>query len=441
MFLKRKASNMIYSDFYVKEKTKVPTILGLFIVLMSAVFLGRVFMTETSTTTRASKKTVRRLDITNISPVQSSIYWQSDNKESGWIVYSDDAKNVTNIALDDRDVSEKKSTYLNHYVTLRDLQAGKQYYFKIVTGNQIVVSPDGSLFSFKTPTNSPGKPILPPANGKVEKPNLAPQDNAIVVLYVDGYIPLSTITKPTGEWLIPLNSFYDKDTLENKSLSANQKCRVEIINEDGQVSALTCTLSRLSPVAQTTIIGKDYNFQADTNNVLSAMTSFTSGSGKSIDIIYPIEGSIIPGKAPLIKGVALPQAKVYITVNSQKTYSAVVTADGEGLWNYLVPGNLELGNHTITIKTKNIDGKDLTIERKFVIVANGDEGKVLGVASAAPTTVITPTIAPTSYTYPTTTLAPIVSPTALLPSGLTDTIPALGGFSLIAVGLGVLLVF
>ena len=148
-----------------------------------------------------------------------------------------------------------------------------------------------------------------------------------------------------------------------------------------------------------------------------------------VEIFFPEEGALIPGKKPLISGVSLPGAEISIVVNSLKTYSAKIRANRDGKWSYVIPEDLELGEHTITIKTKDREGKEVTLSKKFTIIDNGGyEGKVLGTASGEPTITYAPTATPT----------PTASPPV---SGITSLVPVIGGISLLIIGGGILLVF
>lgn len=437
---------MSYSQLYLEGRgPKVPVPVAAILVLVLTVAFGRFFLTNNTTSTRASKKTINRVEVTNVSPYQANIFWQSEVAEEGYVFYGDTLESVNNVALDDRDLSEIKGNYLNHYVTLRNLRPGQLYFFKIVAKSQVVVKPDGTLYSFKTPLTSSTASTLKPANGKVLKENLQGLDNAVVLLYVEGMYPLSAITKSTGEWLIPLNSFYDKEKLEGRALSELQKAKVEILSEDNKTSTLNGKLANFAPVTTTIVIGKTYDLSESGGHVLSSQSN--NSPKKEIDIIYPVEGSLIPGRRPIIKGLARPNSQVHITVNSKKTFSAVIMADLDGNWNYTLPESLELGNHTVTITTKDRNNKDFTMTRKFVIIAGDHEGKVLGEASGSPTLAVsptkTPTAAPTLATSPTATprFVNSITPTALAKSGVADIIPVIGGISFIVVGLGFLLVF
>jgi len=428
---------MIYSNLFTGESNKkIPTLLGIsLIVFIVVLFFGLI--NKSALPSRASKINIKRTEVTNLNPIQATIYWQTDSKETGWVVYGEKKDQLTGIALDNRDVSEKKGVYRNHYLTIRNLKPGSSYYYAVISRNQEIVKPDGSFFEFVTPKSSSAKTKIDPATGKVLEANLNPLINAIVLLYVDeNTVPLSTMTKDSGEWLIPLNSFYNKSTLEEKSFSGGERARVEIISENSGISTITSKLSDLALNAETVVIGKNYNF-IETNDVLSASTGFKNSNDTSLNIIYPQEGSLIPGRRPLIKGTSLPGMEILITINSPKTYSAKIISDKDGNWNYLIPENLDLGKHLITIKIKDRQRKEIIISRGFTIVANeGLEGKVLGTASGEPTITLNLSPSPTVYVYPTLT------PTAAPPvSGFFSLPPIIGGLSLIILGGGILLAF
>lgn len=431
---------MLYSQFYFKDKAKIPTPLAAVLILVVALFMGSVFLKTGPASLRASKKNAKRIEVTNLSPVQASVFWQSQGKEEGFIFFGDSLNAINTLALDDRDVAAKKSQYLNHYVTLRNLEASHTYFFKIVSNNQLIVKPDGTPFSFKTPTTLGASSSLSPAHGTVLKESLNGEENALVLLTVDNFYPMSSLTKSSGEWLIPLNSFFDKVSLENKIPPISTAVKIEIISEDNKNSVVTGRLNQLSPVSSTIIIGRNYDLGLE-DNVLSAQSSRTATPSKTVDIIYPVEGALIPGRTPLIKGVALPQSQVFITINSSQTFSATLTADRNGNWSYLLPESLELGSHTIMIKTKDNQGQEVSLTRNFTIVASDNAGRVLGEATGSAALTGTPTLTPT----PTSSLTPTVATTTTTPTipvaGVSAFLPIIGGLSFIIAGLGILLVF
>ena len=427
---------MIYSKFYFRNNLKIPNyLLGgfiLFFILFIAIIVS--FKRPSSSTVRDE---VRMVEVTNLSPIQATIVWQSNKKDAGSVIYGEQANVLDKVALDDRDVIEKKNIFQNHYVTIRDLKPGGTYFFKIIGNETKITNPEGKAFSFKTPFASTSKNNFNQFFSKALKANLVPESNAIVLLYIDSISPLSALTKDSGEWLIPLNSFYEKDTLIEKILSGKEKVRIEIISENNEKSTLNTYLSRLSTISETIIMAKNYNFTND-ENVLSASTSISEVNQNKVDIIYPQEKALIPGRMPLIKGIAVPNKELSIILNSKKTFSAKILSNNKGEWDYLPPESLDLGLHNITIMTTDFDGKKITITRNFIIISNETtEGKVLGVASGEPTIYISPLPSLT----PDITSPILVSPTTPVTGGANFSNLLLGSFSFFAVGLGLFLIF
>ena len=424
----------------------------LLVIFITVVFLR--FFLGSAGSSKASLKVAKRVEVVNLSPGQVSIFWQTDKAESGWVAYGERERGENKIVLDEKDLSnlgQKKGKYIIHLATLKELAPGRKYFFKIISDNdQIIVQPDGKSFSFVTPQSSlTGLQNIGPAFGKVLQTNsVDPLINSYILLSVaDGY-PLLTQIKSEGDgsWLIPLSQIYSKDSQRILTIADRDKIIIEIITSEGEMSTITTVKSKVSPLPQTIVFAKDKNFSfIEEDNVLSATTDSTDSTNSTnnqIDIIFPKEGVLIPGKNPLIKGVGLPKTKMEITVNSKKTYSAVTVSDSKGSWSYLLPEDLELGPHTITVTTKDRDGNLITIKRNFTIIAlQGNEARVLGTASGEPTIVFTATPQPTYA---------VSTPIPATPAAVTTTPPVSGGnfigtifsgLSLIIIGGGILLAF
>lgn len=442
---------MIYSELYLKQKIKLPTAIGFLLAIFVTLVFSRFFL-GLAGSSKASLKTAKRVDIVNLSPGQASIFWQTDQAESGWVAYGESERNESNIVLDEKDlnnIGQKKGKYRIHLVTLKELAPGKKYFFKMVSdNNQIIAQPNGSSFSFITPqSNLNSLQNISPAFGKILQSNsVDPLINSYIILSITGGYPLLTQIKSEGDgsWLIPLGQIYSKDNHGILTISDKDKITIEIITSEGAQSTITTIKSKVSPLPQTTVFEKDKNFSfVEEENVLSASTDLTTAINNKIDIIYPKEGILIPGKIPLIKGVGLPKTIMEITVNSKKTFSSATTSDSNGNWSYILPEDLELGPHNIILKTKDRDGKLIIIKRNFTIIAlQGNEGRVLGTATGEPTIILTATPVPTKIIYS--------SPIPTVPSNITTTPPVTGSnfsltifssLSLIIIGGGILLAF
>lgn len=442
---------MIYSDLYLNKDSKLPTMIGFLFVLFITVIFSKFFF-GLNRPSKASLKVAKRVEIVNLSPTQASIFWQTDKQESGWVIYGDIEKKENKIVMDEKDLNnlgEQKGKYIAHLATLKELIPGKKYFFKIITdNNQIIVQPDGSSFTFTTPQSSiDGLQNISPAFGKILQSNsVDPLINSYIILSINnGYSLLTQIkSEGDGSWLIPLNQIYTKDSQNILTISNKDKIIIEILTSEGESLSITTVKSKVSPLPQTIVFvaNKNYSF-VEQDNVLSASSNLDTAISGQTEILYPKEGSLIPGSIPLIKGTALPLTKLEITVNSKKTYSAVTTSDNKGNWSYLLPENLELGPHTIVIKTKDNNGKEITITRRFTIIAQqGNEGRILGTATSEPTIIFTVTPAPTEIINN--------SPIPTVQTNITATPPVtgsnffwrtFGSISLIIIGGGILLAF
>lgn len=434
---------MIYSNLYLEKKIKFP--IFLLLIFFLSFFLFFSILNKTAQPSKASLIKLKRIEITNLTPVQTTIFWQTDEKITSWLMYGEVEKGITNIVLDDRDTSEKKGLYFNHYATIRNLKPDKKYNFFIMVDNKKVVKPNGSYFSFKTPKQILSLNKLSPANGKILEKNLQPLPETIVLLTVnEKIIPIFTKSKETGEWFLPLNYFYNFKDDKEELLTGKEVIKIELFNEKNGLNEKTTLTSKLEDVTKNTqilIIGRDYDLLNQEGKVLS---SEDYKSNFDFQIIYPQNNALIPGKRPLIKGKAQPFSNIKIIIESKKKISANVKADSLGFWNYSLLEDLDLGKYKLTAKTINEFNKEIYLTINFTIIDNGGfEGRVLGTASGEPTILISPTPTSTYYDEPTKKVIFIspTLPTKLADTGLADLFPIFGGLSFIIMGLGILLVF
>lgn len=435
---------MIYSEIYFKQKQKISSLVILLTFLLTLTFFLSIFYKH-AIPSKASKINIKRVEITNLSPIQTTIFWQTNEKQQCWLIYGEEKNKLDKIVFDDRDIKEQKKKYFNHYSTLRNLKSGKTYYFSIICDNKKIIKPDGQYFSFKTPETINNLTKLNPISGKVLNENLLPLSEGIILLSINNkeLFPLSYALKNSGEWLITLNSFYNKNDFLEKNLTENEIATIEIFTEDNKKTTIIGSLKKLSEKNQVIIIGKNYNLLEDESNVLSA-SDFNDINKNKIDIIYPKENSLIPGKRPLIKGIALSHSFISLNIKSdKKNYSINLKADKNGNWLYSLPEDLDLGKYQIIFLTKDEKGKDINIIRNFTITGNDAfEGKVLGTASQESEikpTYNLPSLTPTEkiiYTSPTLILSkkPPVS-------GNTDFLSIIASLSFILAGIGILFIF
>jgi len=400
-----------YTNLYLKNKPKVPFPLAILIVFIITLFFANLFHKK-PLPSKATKKLLKRLEITNLTPNQATIVWETEEKTTGFILYGENEKKLTSIILDERDTVNNKNKFFFHYVNLKNLSPGKKYFFVIVSDNQMIKKYEDEPFSFFTPKlQLPNKtPTL--IYGKVLQETNIPLVNAIVFLNVKDYYSFSSFTKETGEWLIPLNVFYSLKDLTPKVPSSSEKVLIEIISENGLKTKVEGEIKKLSPIPQPLFIGRDYSFIFE-EQVLGATFEKEINKKEEIKIIYPEEKAVIPGFTPLIKGKAIPGNEVLVNLlpmTGNKNYSARLKTDKYGFWSIRFLENLPLGSYQLIARTKSKDNKEIEVKREFRLVGNqAIFGRVLGEATPSATIVLSPT--PTSQILPTETLqSPTPSP-------------------------------
>lgn len=400
----------MYSDLYFRQKrTHLSTIAGVLVVVG---FIGFVtfYFSNNSTPTRASKKTVVQKEVVNVTSNQAGIFWQSEEKETGWVVFGEDPAKLNFTSSDER--GDNKTAFQLHFVVMKNLKPDTTYYYKIFSGNEVVTDTNDQPFSFKTPKAVQPISTAKPAYGKVALKAGEPAKDALVMIKPDGAYPLITVTKITGEWLIPLQFVIDKKTMNNIPLRSSDVVKIEAYNDDLERSLTDILVSKLSPVPQTLVLGNNYSFLEE-DNVLPATTSRSLIEG-NVGILFPKENAIIPGSKPIMKGAALPGKAVVLELDSEPPFRFKTSANERGEWDVTVPKSLLPRAYTLTLRTTDKDDKEIVITRAFTLLKSGEQvlGEATGTASITPTESVSPTTAPT--TAPTNTTAP--SPTTAITS-------------------------
>lgn len=431
---------MIYSNLYLNKKNNFFYYIGIIfsIIALFFIFTFRFFL-KNSIPSRASKKFINRIEIVNLSFNQAGIYWLSEKKEKGWIMFGERKNSLDNIVFDERDTENIKNEYLNHYVLLKNLKPNKEYFFKIVSNNQLI-DINGEPFSFKTVNKQETKIRFSPAYGKVIDKNGNPITNGVVILSFKDSYPLLSLIKISGEWLIPLNNIIEKEKEIIKTEIKNKVINLEIYDENGNKSNVEAITENVSPLPQSIIIGKDYKF-IEKEEVLGVISK-NNKDGFLIDIIYPKENSIIAGGKPLIKGLAIPNNNVYINLSFKNNLISYKTkADASGNWKISLEKNLLPGNYLIELITFNKEKKEVVLKRNFQIAKSGE--MVLSGATESALLTPTPTFNELSPTQQPTQiiLTPTMISTTIKPAGFNPIFSFLTAISFIIIGTGLLFIF
>ncbi len=429
------------------NQKKIPTPLALLALLMVIVVVPLALRKSPNTTnTKAEKISYDRMEVSNITQQSVSISFHTDKEQSLWVVYGTTKDQLNKNAFDDRDIGNKRGSYHNHYISLSNLQPATKYYYKIIGQDSVITASNNESFVFRTTSTINSGINSKPAFGKIITANGSPAA-AIVFLEIEGVKTLSSLTKSTtGEFLIPTYSLI-KNNYQAFFPADDTIVRLRVVSDDGTSSTIKTIFNKISPIDQTVILGKDYDFLTDQEQVLGESTSMVE-SFKKIDIIQPLNNASIPGRRPLFKGVGIAGKQILLTLNPGKqNFQTTVAQDGS--WK-ITSTLLDPKEYSLVMKTTDEKGKEVVINRSFSIPKGGEAvlGEATGSATITPQATVTtgPTTAPTETPTLTSTLAPTTGLT-ITPS---PSLPVTGGnffsvsifsVALIVLGAGIILIF
>lgn len=439
---------MSYSDLYTQQHSRPSQVLVAlaFFAIVSAV--GYYFLTS-STPTRASKQVVTQHQQVNISPRQVGVFWEVETNDEGWIVYGENPSRLDQIALDERDLAERQERKY-HYVLLKNIEPDTTYYYRIVSNNELVSGENNEPFSIRTIPDNTASSSLSPAYGKILSQSGDPLVNNFIILEVNGAHPLITLTKNTGEWLIPLQ--YIISSTDRKSIPVTEDTIVNIrIFNETQQSIVKATLSQTHPLPQTVIMGNNYTFLEEKVLAATNNRAQTATNSYTVDLQYPKNGAVIPGNTPLVKGKGIPGKQVSVQINSRPAFNGSARVDKDGNWSITVNRTIAPGTYTISMITQDNRNRSVEIKRNFTLIKSGEQvlAESTGSATLTPSPSVTPQTTITqalSLTPSPTLVASVPTPTDTVIIGdLSPTLtpaPPVSGISMIPfmfAGIGLLL--
>lgn len=237
----------------------------------------------------------------------------------------------------------------------------------------------------------------------------------LIYLTLDGSQTLSTITKPSGTWLIPLNLIRTQDLTSYLPVTDRMNVNISLLGGGLTTTTVTDTFND-SPVPDM-MMGKTYDFRrasaktpgaplalnptpAPTKASSAVLGTSTAKPTNTVALTIPAQGAALPTTLPLIQGTGIPGKSVSIVLGITNSVGGSATVGPDGLWSYTPSKPLPPGGQSVTITTKDANNKAVAITHLFTIMKSGTQ--VLGVAT------------PSATLAPTITLAPIATGTATL---------------------------
>lgn len=394
-----------------KLPNKIPTILGILLVLIivGVVAVGSEVFLQTQTRASGSIQP-EQITVGNITDTTFTVSWTTATPATGAISVGG------RVLFDDQDTKTQDKS-LTHIVTYRNAQADTQYSVTILSNGK-----KSNPTQIRTaPTVSGLSGNLEPAYGTILNADKTPVKGALVYLTLDGSQMLTTVTKPSGTWLIPLNLIRTHDLTSFLPITDRMNINISVVGAGLTTTAVTDTLND-SPVPDM-MMGKTYDFrrasakapgaplalnptQAPTQKSTAVLGTTTSSKpSNTVALTIPAQGAALPTTLPLIQGTGIPGKSVSIVLGITNPVGGGATVGTDGLWSYTPGKPLSPGAQSVTITTVDSKNKPVAITHTFTILKSGTQ--VLG--DATPSATLTPTI----------TLAPIATDTATPTPGST----------------------
>jgi len=392
---------------------KIPTIIGLFLVLGAVLLFSVAFDRITPLFSRASPTlTPKHVQFSNISDTSFTVTWTTDVPTTGAIIVDG---NGIGTLYDERDETVTSQTtkpvlgsYAIHSAIVRNTHPQTTYHIRILSGGNLFQ--DGiNPYTVTTGTAIPGTGInLEPAYGTVTLPSGQPAAGAIVYLTPEGGQTLSAFVTATGSWVIPLHLARTASLDSYIPVSDRINESIIIRSTLGDATAVTDTLND-NPVPAMTI-GKEYDFRklqaATTPKTLAevppaVLGASTQAASQNVAIIQPAKGAHLTTNLPLFEGTGPVGNQVLVTVGISNPQSNVVTIGGDGVWRYTPTQALSEGKQSVTITTQDTKGKTVALTNTFEVLKSGTQ--VLG--DATPSATIMPEATDTPVATNTATLA------------------------------------
>ena len=425
---------------------RIPTLFGLLLLGVGIVSInfalnkGAFFITR-ATPTYAPEQ----VRITNLTDTSLSVSYITQDAVLGTVSYGTTSTGGK-VALDDRDQqSGNPLPYTVHHITIKNLSPDTDYFFRITSSDRVFLDNDKSFATKTLPSLAQNPTRQPPIVGGISHSDGSKDNNILVLLVTENAQTLSVLTKPDGNFVMPLNAIRSKDFLNYLTFSDADIIKLLALTPTGKatVSVLPKQISPVPPVT----IGNTYDF---TSSLVTSPTPIASQSASEASfpsftateasppepqIISPDEKAGLSDSKPEFEGTALPNTEVSIEIHSENNITSSVTSDKNGSWTYRPTTKLDPGVHTITIKTKDSNGILQTITRSFTVFAEGSQFIEPSISPPAPSVtpipIQIPTATPTLVATPTITATPTPSsPDKIgVQSGPTATIepPPAGG--------------
>lgn len=217
------------------NKFKIPTILGLSLIISGIVVGIFLVVREQMLTAKASPDLQpQNIIVTNIEDQSFTVSWQTAANTISFLTYGQ-AKADEQVALDDRDQNPPAGGPIPrsfHHVSLKNLEPNTTYKYRIISGKL-----KSEIFEVTTAAHSTNLNGVKPVIGSVLNGNEVLEDG-IVYLSIQGAITQSALIKRSGSFLIPLSSMRKKNLTDIFPTGGDQIAKITVLSDQGTANAV-----------------------------------------------------------------------------------------------------------------------------------------------------------------------------------------------------------
>lgn len=426
-----------------KKKLKLPTILGV-IILVFGIVAGVTLINsrqvfKIGANVDAVPKNVR---VSNITDSSATVTWTTDIKSKGFVKWGKSELSLSKVALED-----ESDPSLVHSANIIGIDQGSTIFLKINSDSKDYDN-QGLAWQATTTNAKVGSAENQIASGTVLNSDGSTPAKAIVYLSINGTV-VSAITSNEGNFVIPISNYV---------ASISESTAIEITVQGGTAGTTQAVIYPKSiKFIPAMILGRSYDFRTAVENTTTQLPESSLTVPESVEVSSRFEvtrsneeketvstlsiesideGEIITTVDPEFFGSAPQGAQIEIQVESE-LQTGTVNADSKGKWSWNPPNDLEAGEHKLTVKWRDASGILRTITRTFIVSAS--EGPAFeSTPSATPLNSTTPKATATSVS--TSSATPLSSKT---PAATTMPTPETGSLlptmGLFLMGIGILL--
>ncbi len=376
------------------QQRRIPTLVGL---LLTLVLLGGLAV-STSLVDRVTKLFSRAEEsqapsspaqVGNITESGFTVYWITDQENTGTVFWGKTSKLGDGVAIDDRNMTTPDEKDSTHFVKVTGVLPQQKYYFQVGSGSNSFGDPtkNGAPYEITTGVKLTTPPAGEPVYGKVLDSSGSPAAGVIAVWETEGATRIGALSKSDGTYVLPVANARTTDLSGFSTLNSGGAETISLNGGPAGKSTITCKAGLDQPLP-TVKLGQDSDCSKGSAPAPTAPSGFkaTTATPAATLTTNVSEGETVSTPLPTISGTAGPNQTVKIEIHSTDVFSATVKADPAGNWSWTPPSNLSVGQHTVTITVVAADGTTQTITRTFYVSSTES---ILPVTSGTPSANLT----------------------------------------------------